>query len=139
VEETVRLGRRLGERLGPGSVVLFSAGLGAGKTTFTKGIALGLGIEETLTSPTYTIISEYHGRLDLYHIDLYRINDPDELENLGLRDILGGGGVSVVEWSGKLEASGLVDENVIRIAIHGAGEAGRVFEIEMPGGGESAL
>jgi tRNA threonylcarbamoyladenosine biosynthesis protein TsaE len=128
--------------LGPGAVVLFSAGLGAGKTTFTKGIALGLGIEETLTSPTYTIISEYHGRLDLYHIDLYRINDAEELENLGLRDILGGSGVSVVEWSGKLDASGLVDEmdeNAIRITIHGAGEAGRVFEIEMPGGGESAL
>jgi tRNA threonylcarbamoyladenosine biosynthesis protein TsaE len=125
--------------LRPGSVILLRAGLGAGKTTLTKGIALGLGIRETVTSPTYTIISEYHGRLDLYHIDLYRIDDPGELENLGLRDILGGSGASVVEWSEKLEGWGFTDENAIHIAIRGAGESGRVFEIQAPGGGENAL
>jgi tRNA threonylcarbamoyladenosine biosynthesis protein TsaE len=125
--------------LRPGSVVLFRGGLGAGKTTLTKGIALGLGIQETVTSPTYTIISEYHGRLDLYHIDLYRIDDPEELENLGLRDILGGGGASVVEWSERLDPCGLAEGDAIRIAIGGAGETERVFEIEMPGGGENAL
>jgi tRNA threonylcarbamoyladenosine biosynthesis protein TsaE len=116
------------------------AGLGAGKTTLTKGIALGLGITETVTSPTYTIISEYHGRLALYHIDLYRIDDPEELENLGLRDILGGDCAAVVEWSEKLgPADGVAETEAIRVAIHGAGESERVFEIEMPAGEEDAL
>jgi tRNA threonylcarbamoyladenosine biosynthesis protein TsaE len=104
----------------------------------TKGIALGLGIGEIITSPTYTIISEYHGRLDLYHIDLYRIDDPEELENLGLRDILGGSGVAVVEWSERLLRGGLAYGDAIRVAIRGMGESGRVFEIQMPGG-EDAL
>jgi tRNA threonylcarbamoyladenosine biosynthesis protein TsaE len=111
--------------------------LGAGKTTLTKGIALGLGIRETVTSPTYTIISEYQGRLDLYHIDLYRIQDPEELANLGLREILGGSGVCVVEWSEKLPADAGYDP--IRIAIRGAGDSERIIEIQMPGGGENAL
>jgi tRNA threonylcarbamoyladenosine biosynthesis protein TsaE len=130
----MRLGERLAGFLEPGSVILFFAGLGAGKTTLTKGIARGLGIEETITSPTYTIVSEYRGRLSLYHIDLYRIEDAEELENLGLWDILGGSGVSVVEWSQRLPAS-CVGE-AVRIAIRAEGESERVFEISMPGGEE---
>jgi tRNA threonylcarbamoyladenosine biosynthesis protein TsaE len=105
--------------------------LGAGKTTLTKGIARGLGIEETVTSPTYTIISEYHGRLPLYHIDLYRINEPGEIENLGLRDILGGNGVCVVEWSEKLgDGASEWSSEPVCIAIRGGGgESERIFEI----------
>ena len=114
----------------PGSIVFFQAGLGAGKTTLTKGIARGLGIEETITSPTYTIICEYQGKLPLYHIDLYRIDDPEELDNLGLRDILGSGGVAVVEWSEKLPSA--CSYEAVRIAIHGEGGGERVFEISLP-------
>jgi tRNA threonylcarbamoyladenosine biosynthesis protein TsaE len=120
--------------LGPGAVILFSAGLGAGKTTLTKGIARGLGIRQTITSPTYTIISEYPGRPPLYHIDLYRIEDAEELENLDLRDILNGNGVSVVEWSERLPA--FCADEAVRIAIRGEGESERVFDISIPGGEE---
>jgi tRNA threonylcarbamoyladenosine biosynthesis protein TsaE len=114
--------------------VLLRAGLGAGKTTLTKGIARGLGISETVTSPTYTIISEYAGKLPLRHIDLYRIDDSEELENLGLREILGGDGVAVVEWSEKLPDAFLYD--AVRVEIHGEGGGDRVFEITLPEGEE---
>ena len=129
------LGERLAGFLKPGAVVFFTAGLGAGKTTFTKGIARGLGITEAVTSPTYTIISEYHGQHTLYHIDLYRIEEED-LQNLGLREILCGNGVAVVEWAEKL--LGAEDYNPIRITIRIEGDSLRVFEITLPGG-EDAL
>lgn len=126
-EETVRLGERLAGFLSAGSVVLFDGGLGAGKTTLTKGLARGLGVEETITSPTYTIISEYRGRLALFHIDLYRIEEPQEFENLGLRDILAGGGVCVVEWSGRLP--GDYTRDALNISIECGKDGERVIEI----------
>ncbi len=107
-------------------MVLFDADLGAGKTTLTKGIARGLGVRETVTSPTYTIISEYPGRLTLHHVDLYRITGDEEIEGLGLRDILDGGGVSVVEWSDRM-ASGHPGAVIIRIEIGRGTE--RIFHI----------
>ena len=98
--ETELLGARLAELLRPGDVIALRGGLGAGKTAFTRGLARGLGIEEAVTSPTYTIVNEYpQGRLPLFHFDMYRLRDPEELFDLGWEDYLDRGGVCAVEWS----------------------------------------
>lgn len=96
-EETlIDLGMRIGQKLQPQDVLVLTGDLGAGKTTLTKGIARGLGIEQMIKSPTYTIVREYEGRLPLYHLDVYRIGaDPDSID---LDDFLFGDGVSVIEW-----------------------------------------
>jgi tRNA threonylcarbamoyladenosine biosynthesis protein TsaE len=106
-EETLAFGERFGARLAgsarDGAVVLLEGPLGAGKTVLAKGIARGLGVEDRVISPTYTIISEYRApAARLYHVDLYRIEGRDQLENLGLEDILRGNGVVLVEWGEKL-------------------------------------
>lgn len=94
--ELVALGNKLGNLLEPGQVIVLTGDLGAGKTTFTKGIAKGLDIEQMIKSPTYTIVREYEGRLPLYHLDVYRIgDDPDSID---LDDFLYGDGVCVIEW-----------------------------------------
>ena len=99
-EETIEFGRRLGENLPPGAVVLLSGELGTGKTVFVKGISLGLGFvsPETVTSPSFVIMNIYPARLPVYHIDLYRIGTSREVADLDLEDYLGGDGVAVVEW-----------------------------------------
>ena len=98
--ETELLGARLAEKLLPGDVIAFRGGLGAGKTAFTRGLARGLGITEAVTSPTYTIVNEYpQGRLPLFHFDMYRLHDGEELFDLGWEDYLARGGVCAVEWS----------------------------------------
>ena len=98
--ETELLGARLAELLRPGDVVAFRGDLGAGKTAFTRGLARGLGITEPVTSPTYTIVNEYpQGRLPLFHFDMYRLSDPEELFDLGWEDYLARGGICAVEWS----------------------------------------
>ena len=98
--ETEQLGARLAERLLPGDVIALRGGLGAGKTAFTRGLARGLGIEDPVTSPTYTIVNEYsQGRLPLFHFDMYRLRSAEELFDLGWEDYLDRGGVCAVEWS----------------------------------------
>jgi tRNA threonylcarbamoyladenosine biosynthesis protein TsaE len=99
VDETRALGEILGRLLAPGDVVLLQGALGAGKTAFAQGIACGLDVADAVNSPTFTILKEYEGRLPLYHFDLYRIDDPHELETLGFADYFDGAGVSVVEWA----------------------------------------
>lgn len=97
--ETISLGERLASNLRAGDVVVLNGDLGAGKTTFTKGIAKGLGIKEIIKSPTFTIIHEYQdGRLPLYHMDAYRLENGGA-EDLGLDEYFDGDGVSVVEWA----------------------------------------
>ena len=99
VEETEALGETLGKTLQPGAVVAYFGGLGMGKTAFTRGLARGLGCTERVTSPTFTIEMVYEGgRLPLYHFDLYRLDDPDQLEDTGLFDVLGADGVCSIEW-----------------------------------------
>jgi tRNA threonylcarbamoyladenosine biosynthesis protein TsaE len=98
-EETIRAGERVAGFLHPGSVVALRGGLGTGKTYLTKGIARGLGVKEEITSPTYTIIGEYQGKLPLYHIDVYRLGGDEDFTALGGEDFLYGPGVSVIEWS----------------------------------------
>lgn len=97
--ETEALGARLAKQLRPGDVIAYLGDLGAGKTAFTRGLARGLGIFEPVTSPTYTIVNEYQGRLPLFHFDMYRLRDADELFDLGWEDYLARGGVCAVEWS----------------------------------------
>ena len=97
--ETIALGERMADDLRPGDVVVLNGDLGAGKTTFTKGIAKGLGIKEIIKSPTFTIIHEYQdGRIPLYHMDAYRLENGGA-EDLGLDEYFDGDGVSVVEWA----------------------------------------
>ncbi|GIN59618.1 tRNA (adenosine(37)-N6)-threonylcarbamoyltransferase complex ATPase subunit type 1 TsaE [Lederbergia ruris] len=96
-EDTYLIAKRLGERLGPNDVILLEGDLGAGKTAFTKGLASGLDIQRTVNSPTFTIIKEYQGRVPLYHMDVYRVED--SLEDLGLEEYFYNQGVSVVEWA----------------------------------------
>jgi tRNA threonylcarbamoyladenosine biosynthesis protein TsaE len=104
--ETLEIGRRIGRAAGRGTVIGLQGPLGSGKTTLVKGIAEGLGVREPVTSPTFTIVSEYPCTVGgeagvLHHIDLYRIEGAQELEDLGLEEILAGSGVTVLEWSEK--------------------------------------
>ena len=96
--QTKELGKQLGHKLSKGDVVTLSGQLGSGKTTFAKGIAQGLEIPDEVTSPSYALISEYHGRLKMYHVDLYRISSPGQYESLAMDEILYGPWVTVIEW-----------------------------------------
>jgi len=101
-QETMDLGFRIGNRLKKGDVIAMQGTLAAGKTTITKGIARALGIEDTITSPTFCLISEYEGKMPLYHMDVYRLEGTDDFENLGTEDMLYGEGVAIIEWSEKI-------------------------------------
>ncbi len=114
-EETVLLGKKLGEKLKKSDVVALDGTLAAGKTYFTKGIALGLKIQEEITSPTFTVISEYLGRLPLYHMDIYRLAGEEDFLNIGAEDMLYGNGVCVIEWSEKIRE--ILPKNTINVKI----------------------
>ena len=101
LEETIELGKKLGELLKPNMLITLSGDLGAGKTTFTKGIGLGLGIEQIINSPTFTILKQYHGRLNLSHFDAYRLEGQDD--DLGFEEIFESDDICVVEWAGFIE------------------------------------
>ena len=103
--ETEALGETLARVLRPGTVVAYTGDLGAGKTAFTRGLARGLGCPERVTSPTYTVVNEYEGRLPLFHFDLYRLEGEDALYDIGWEDYLDRGGVCAVEWSERAEAA----------------------------------
>lgn len=99
-EETAELGRRLAQQIRPGSVCALIGDLGVGKTVFTQGIAEGLGISEPICSPTFTIVQVYEeGRMPFYHFDVYRIADPEEMEEIGYEDYFYGDGFAMVEWA----------------------------------------
>ncbi|PYP41515.1 MAG: tRNA (adenosine(37)-N6)-threonylcarbamoyltransferase complex ATPase subunit type 1 TsaE [Gemmatimonadetes bacterium] len=102
-DETRALGRNLSRSLQAGDVVLLTGDLGMGKTVFARGIAQGLGVsEDEVRSPSFTLVNRYHGRVMLYHIDLYRIDRPEDLDELGLEEFLGVDGIAVVEWAERL-------------------------------------
>ncbi len=102
--QTQRLGARLGEQLRGGELLLLDGDLGTGKTNLTQGIAEGLGVREVVSSPTFTLLKEYAGRLPLYHFDLYRLDDATEILDLGFEEYFESDGVCVVEWANKAEA-----------------------------------
>lgn len=117
--QTTELARLAGKLAKPGTVLVLAGPLGAGKTSFVQGLAKGLGIPDVVNSPTYTIVKEYRGRLPLYHFDLYRLEDPDELWDLGLEEYFASGGVCALEW-GERAAEMLPREHLhIRLELMG--------------------
>jgi len=114
-EDTINLGKKIGEKLKKGDVVALDGSLAAGKTYLTKGIAKGLGIQEDITSPTFTLISEYSGRFNLYHMDVYRLEGVEDFLDLGTEEMLYGDGVCVIEWSKKVKQ--VLPKNTIYIDI----------------------
>ena len=122
-EDTQQLGRYLGESAQPGDVYLLSGKLGAGKTCLTQGIAWGLGGTEYAASPTFVLVREMPGRLPLYHIDLYRLDNLEEIADLGLDDYFYGRGVCVVEWAEK--GLGVLPTEHLQIKINYTGETER--------------
>ena len=114
--ETEAAGAALAEGLEPGAVIAFTGDLGAGKTAFTRGLARGLGVEERITSPTFTIVNEYDGgRLPLFHFDMYRLASAEELFDIGWEDYLARGGVCAVEWSENIQEA--LEQGTIRVDI----------------------
>lgn len=101
-EETIELGKKIGSFLKGGEIFAMQGTLAAGKTTITKGIAQALNVKDEITSPTFCLISEYEGKIPLYHMDVYRLNDGEDFINLGAEDLIYGKGVSIIEWSEKI-------------------------------------
>ena len=126
--QTEALGEALGKIIQSGTVIAYRGDLGAGKTAFTRGLARGLGITDSVTSPTYTIVNEYlSGRLPLFHFDMYRLNSSDELFDIGWEDYLERGGVCAVEWSENV-ADAL--EDAVTVTIEKCGEESRRILLE---------
>ncbi len=135
VDETIELGQKIGSQLQGGEVVAVCGPLGSGKTHLIKGIAAGAGAEDSdcVNSPTFVIIREYAGRLDIYHIDAYRLNSIAEFEMLGFDDYCYGRSVVLIEWADRI-VSALQSINYIRIELEHAGETKRNIHIEnIPG------
>ena len=113
--ETIREGEKLGRKLKPGAVIALYGDLGAGKTAFTRGLAVGLGIKMCVSSPTFTIVNEYPGGIPLFHFDMYRLESENELFDIGWDDYHDRGGVCVVEWSEKVPGAFTNDAIVVKI------------------------
>lgn len=115
-EDTFTIGKKLAETVRPGEIYTLNGDLGVGKTVFTKGLAAGLGIKEPVTSPTFTILQEYEsGRLPLYHFDVYRIGDPEEMDEIGYEDYFYGHGICLIEWAELIEE--LIPEEAFAVYI----------------------
>jgi tRNA threonylcarbamoyladenosine biosynthesis protein TsaE len=127
--ETIRLGKRIGEHLRPGDVVALAGELGTGKTQLIKGVAAGVGIGKPtyVTSPSFTLINEYTGKIPFYHIDLYRLKSEKEAEELGLEELFQSKGITVVEWADKIPS--LLPNEILWINIHYTGKYTRSLEI----------
>jgi tRNA threonylcarbamoyladenosine biosynthesis protein TsaE len=115
LKETEDFGIKLGRLLEPGDIVCLNGELGAGKTTMTKSIGIGLGVEEYITSPTFTLINQYRGRMPVYHFDVYRLENVEELYDLGFDEYFFGNGVCIIEWAEKIERMLPEDRLVIDI------------------------
>ena len=122
-EETFALGKCMGMEASPGEILCLDGDLGTGKTVFTKGFAEGLGVTDDVVSPTFTIIREYEtGRLPLYHFDVYRIGDVDEMDELGYEDYFFGNGVTLIEWASLIQE--LIPETASLLTIEKDPEKG---------------
>jgi tRNA threonylcarbamoyladenosine biosynthesis protein TsaE len=130
-EETYSFACELGKKVRKNSVIALRGDLGSGKTIFTKGLADGLGITDDITSPTFSLMEAYEGEIPLYHFDLYRIENPDEFENLRFEEYWEGEGVSVIEWPEK--AAGLLPDKRIDVLIEYIDENRRKITIEYTG------
>lgn len=126
-EETVELGKKMGEGLKAGDVVALVGELGAGKTTFMQGLAQGLGVAGYVKSPSFTLVNKYEGRFPVYHLDLYRLGDIHEIYELGIEEYLYGDGVCIIEWAEK--AYSLLPEKHILIKFFYTGGKSRRIEV----------
>ena len=124
-DETEAAGARLADALVPGDVVGLTGELGAGKTRFTQGLARGLGVTGRVVSPTFVLVNEYRGRLDVHHVDAYRTESLTELLDLGLDEMFSGDGVTVVEWADKLTS--LLPRHTVHVHIEGVGDEPRTI------------
>ena len=131
-EATTAAGERLGARLGAGDVVALTGELGAGKTCFVQGLVRGLGATTAATSPTFVLVNEYRGRLPVHHVDVYRAQSLTELLDLGLEELIAGGGVTLVEWADRCEP--LLPARAVRVHIEGVGDEPRRITITEPRG-----
>jgi len=127
-EETTALGEELGKLLAPGDVVALYGDLGAGKTTLTRGIAVGLGLAADIHSPTFTLIHEHPGAIPLYHIDLYRLSNEREAESLGVEEYVYGDGVTVIEWGEKVQS--ILPAERLDITVRMTGDTDRELTLE---------
>ncbi len=127
--ETIRIGKHMGSLLLPGDMVALVGELGAGKTQFIKGLAAGVGVGKPtyISSPSFTLINEYVGRVRFYHIDLFRLKSEKEAEELGLEEYFQGGGITAIEWADKIPS--LLPQEILWINIRYAGEHTRSFEV----------
>jgi tRNA threonylcarbamoyladenosine biosynthesis protein TsaE len=132
--ETSAVGEKLAEKLNPGDVIALYGDLGAGKTAFVRGLAKGLGLSARVSSPTFTIVNEYLGDVPLFHFDMYRLGDADELFEIGWEDYLERGGVCAVEWSENVPGA-FPDDHII-VNITKTGDNSRSIEIVRNGGAE---
>jgi len=126
-DDTRAAGMEMGKKLSPGDVVAISGELGAGKTTFIKGLAEGLGVSEFVSSPSFIIINEYNGRIPLFHVDLYRLRGNKEVIDINLPEYFDRQGVVAIEWAEK--AKGILPENTIEVLIDPLGEKKRKIRI----------
>ena len=131
-DETKQLAAAIAELTRAGDLILLAGDLGAGKTAFAQGFGAALGIEERITSPTYTLVSQYQGRLELNHLDVYRLDQVDEVLDLGLAEMLDDGGVTLIEWGDTIIPALPPDYLEVRLRL-GEGDDDRMFEIEMVG------
>ena len=126
-ESTEAAGERLGATLGPGAVVALTGELGAGKTCFVQGLVRGLGATVRATSPTFVLVNQYSGRVPIHHVDAYRTDSMAELLDLGLLEMVGGEGVTVIEWADKLTP--LLPPDAVHVHIAGVGDEPRTITI----------
>lgn len=127
-EETAALGEALGRTLGPGDVVALYGELGSGKTCLVQGLVRGLGVSAPATSPTFVLVNEYRGRVPVHHVDAYRTGSLTELMDFGLLDLMGGDGVTLLEWADRAEP--LLPAGTIRVRIDGVGDEPRAITID---------
>lgn len=125
--ETIALGNKIGEQLEAGDVVALVGDLGAGKTTFMQGLAQGLDVKGYVKSPSFTLVNKYEGRFPVYHLDLYRLGDVNEIHELGIEEYLYGDGVCIIEWAEK--AYSLLPEKHIMIKFFYTGDKTRKIEV----------
>lgn len=128
--ETEDVGRSLAEKAGPGAVIAMRGGLGAGKTAFVRGFASAMGVSDRVTSPTFTIVNEYEGKIPIFHFDMYRLSGSDELFEIGWEDYIARNGVCIVEWSENTDD--IFDSGTITVTIEKLSDSDRKITIHIP-------
>lgn len=137
VNETIRFGEYIGNYAEPSCLICLYGDLGSGKTILSKGIVKGAGIDDMVTSPTFALMNQYHGRLPIYHFDIYRLNRPDELYDLDYEEYLYGDGIAIVEWPERMEE--LIPDQYLKITIQKSGGDDRLITVESIGDNHKQL